>query len=211
MQKETFDILSSAISDVGYWRWWIVDDDLVQLEFGGVQLLNNDTLNKSSKSAIIALRFFENTLLKFYNNEEENNWHIKLQENKIEPFTVDCDFFYFNNYDSINIIDKGYKNKIIIKDVNKLCESKNILTFKAGNVAVIAGGDNFCVVDGNGNIGEEEILQRNKMWWIYWKDYWEKKDTGEAYNEDYVCEVTIPIKKPVPQPIPQKELTDFQE
>ena len=195
MKKDTFDILSDAISDVGYWRWWIAEDDRIQLEFGGVQLLNNDTLDKDSTSAIIALRFSENVLLKFYDNEEENEWYIKLQEDKIEPFPVDYDFFEFNNLDSINGIEEEYKNQIVIKESNRISELKNILAFKAGNVAVIAGGDNFCVVDANGEMDEETIGERSRLWGIFWRDYWKKRDTDESYNKDYACEVTIPVNE----------------
>ena len=33
------------------------------------------------------------------------------------------------------------------------------------------------------------------QWWDYWKDYYDKRDTEEAYEKDYACEVTIPLKK----------------
>lgn len=32
------------------------------------------------------------------------------------------------------------------------------------------------------------------QWWEYWKDYWQKRGTKDAYKEDYACEVTIPYK-----------------
>ena len=195
MEKDTFDILSDAISDVGYWRWWIAEDDRIQLEFGGVQLLNSDTLDKNSTSAIIALRFSENVLLKFYDNEAENQWHIQLQEDKIEPFTVDYDFFRFNNPDSINEIEKEYKNQIVIKESEGISELKNVLAFKAGDVAVITGGNDFCVVDANGKIDEETIWERSRLWGIFWRDYWKKRDTDDPYNKDYACEATIPVKE----------------
>ncbi len=40
MKKETMDILSTAISDVGYWRWWDTTSDIAQIEFGGVELFD---------------------------------------------------------------------------------------------------------------------------------------------------------------------------
>jgi hypothetical protein len=58
-------------------------------------------------------------------------------------------------------------------------------------VAVAIGGDDFSVIDRNGIITEEKIIERNKLWRLFQKDYWEKR---KAYNKDYVCEVTIPAK-----------------
>jgi hypothetical protein len=195
MKKETFDIITTAISDVGYWRWWIVEDDLCQIEFGGVQLLNNDTINKESRSAVIALQFKNNSFLIFYDNLGESDWHKKLQNDNIDPFTVDYDYFIFNDINSINEIEKEYKNKKIIKNIKNLEKIKNVLIFKAGNVAVTIGGDDFIVVGNDETITEEKIIERNKLWWLFWKDYHKKRETSEAYNKDYVCEVTIPVKE----------------
>jgi hypothetical protein len=195
MNKETLDILSTAISDVGYWRWWIVEDDICQIEFGGVQLLNGDSITKESISAVIALRYSNNSFLIFFDNLEENDWYNNLQKDKIEPFTVDYDCFIFNDFNIINEIETGYKNKQIIKEIKDIEQIKNVLLFKAGDVAVVIGGDNFEVVGDGGEINEEKILKRSELWWVYWKDYHKKRETLEAYNKDYVCEVTLPIKE----------------
>ena len=195
MEKETLDIIAKAISDVGYLRWWIIGNDFCQIEFGGVQLLNNDSINKDSKSAIVALQYTSNSFLIFYDKIEETDWYIKLQNNKIEPFTLDCDYFIFNNYNSINEIENEYGNKQIVKRINNMEHIKNMLVFKAGNVAVVIGGDDLKVVDENGIIEEEKIIEKNKLWWLYWKDYWKKRKSRKAYIKDYACEVTIPIKE----------------
>ena len=44
------------------------------------------------------------------------------------------------------------------------------------------------------DISEEDIKRLSKKWWDYWKDYYDKRDTEEAYEKDYACEVTIPLK-----------------
>ncbi len=195
MEKESLKILAKAISDVGCWCWWVTDINLVQLEFRGVQLLNNNSLDKNSKSAHIALRFSENDFLIFFDKNEENDWHIKLQKDEIEPFPIHYDFFEFNNNEMINEIERAYTNKIVIKENKKMDGIKNVLVFKAGSVAVVIGGDIFGVYDRDGEITEKNLLERNKLWWIFWKDYWEERETNEAYNKDYACEVTIPVKE----------------
>jgi len=194
MEKATIDILATAISDVGYWRWWVVENDTCQLEFGGVQLLNGDLLCKESKSAVIALQYRKNDFLVFYDKLSDTDWYKKLQNDKINPFVVDYDFFIFNDFGAKNEIENEYKNKHTIKEINNIGQIKNVLIFKAGQVAVIIGGDEFRVIDQEDIVSEEKIVERNKLWWSFWKDYWQKRETTEAYNKDYVCEVTIPIK-----------------
>ena len=195
MKKDTLDILAASISDVGYWRWWIIEDDICQIEFGGVQLLNEDSISKESKSAVIALQYSNNSFLIFYDKIEDNDWYDKLRNDMIEPFTVDHDYFIFNDFNCIHEIESEYNNKQIIKEIKNKDQIKNMLIFKAGDVAVVIGGDNFKIVGDSGTITEEKIIERNKLWWIFWEDYHKKRETPEAYHKDYVCEVTIPIWK----------------
>jgi hypothetical protein len=194
MKKETLDLLANAISDVGHWRYWGVENDICQIEFGATQLLDGDSINENSKSAVIALRYYENAFLIFYDNEEEENWHNKLRSDEIAPFNIDYDFFVFNEIRKFEEIESAYKNKIIIKKAENLERINNILIFKAENVAVAIGGNRFAAVDYNGEIDENKIIERNKLWWAYWKDYYKKRETKRAYKKDFVCEVTIPMK-----------------
>lgn len=38
MNIDTLNILADAISDVGAWNWWYIDDKLVQMEFRDIML-----------------------------------------------------------------------------------------------------------------------------------------------------------------------------
>ena len=38
MKKDTLNILADAISDVGSWYWWQINDDMVDMQFCDVQL-----------------------------------------------------------------------------------------------------------------------------------------------------------------------------
>jgi len=44
MNKDTLDILTDAISDVGSWRWWLIKDDMSMLKFRDVQLYDGSKL-----------------------------------------------------------------------------------------------------------------------------------------------------------------------
>ena len=36
MDKRALDILADAISDIGSWQWWHLEDDMLQMEFRDV-------------------------------------------------------------------------------------------------------------------------------------------------------------------------------
>ncbi len=44
-----------------------------------------------------------------------------------------------------------------------------------------------------------EILPAIKKWRAYWKDYWLKRKTRDAYEKDWACETTIPADRSAPQ------------
>ena len=73
--------------------------------------------------------------------------------------------------------------------------AKCVVAATSENVGFIAGGDELKVVGNRGLYKEEDILLLSKKWWEYWKDYWKKRETNDAYEKDYACEVTIPIKE----------------
>ena len=58
----------------------------------------------------------------------------------------------------------------------------------------MVGGDQLEVLTHSGKLSEDDINEGAKRWGIYWRDYWDKRGTKEAYEKDYACEVTIPIK-----------------
>lgn len=37
MNQNTLNLLTDAISDVGLWHWWYINDGVVQIEFCDVQ------------------------------------------------------------------------------------------------------------------------------------------------------------------------------
>ena len=79
MEKSVKDVLATAISDIGYWRWWDTARDIVQLEFGGVELFDVSKTENAARSSVIALRFTGNSFIAFLDCEEENSfWYDKL-------------------------------------------------------------------------------------------------------------------------------------
>lgn len=200
MKKEVLDVLTTAISDVGYWRWWTTEEDAISLEFGGVLLYDETKVDKEAKSSTIALMFYDNSFLLCldnYEDEEDSKWYNDLHEDLIEPFTLDPEGLRFQDSAFAKQLLSGYKhvNELVNHSVADAIDSaKCLVACRIDDVAFIAGGDKMYVVGNAGDLEEEDILKASEKWWEYWRDYWKKMDTPEAYEKDYACEVTIPFR-----------------
>ena len=91
MNKESLNILSDAISDVGSWQWWYTAKDMFQLEFCDVQLYDSTKAEKEPHSSTIALRFYGNSFAVFLDNLEENdrNWPQRFYKDEIQAIEID--------------------------------------------------------------------------------------------------------------------------
>ena len=59
-ERDPLDILTDAISDVGYWCWWADGyPDYFQIEFGGTQLYFPLANSDEVPQTIIAVRFIQ--------------------------------------------------------------------------------------------------------------------------------------------------------
>ena len=66
--------------------------------------------------------------------------------------------------------------------VDTIRNTKHILAGKCGGVGFILGGDEIQVYGNKGKYTIEEIKDACNKWWEYWKDYWKKRETSEAYD-----------------------------
>ncbi|MDR0674541.1 MAG: hypothetical protein LBF93_13025 [Zoogloeaceae bacterium] len=195
MKASTLELLADAISDVGHWVWYDIDEeaDVCQLEFSAAQLLNQDTIDEKARSATLALRFTGNSFLSFHDHGEENDWHLRLKNDEI-TLAIEHERLVFNRKKAIREIEAEFSRRIAIKERGE-GEGKKTLAFYADAVAVVIGGDRFSVHDFDGEITEEQILKRSGLWWEYWQDYYKKRGKKNAYPKDYACDVTIPLRK----------------
>lgn len=107
------ELLADAISDVGYWRWWVADlPEVFQIEFGGVQLWSPPTAADEPPCGIIALRFTDPVNVVFLTLSEglSDDWIQQLHDDKLDPFNVCHDLFSFNNENlTSDILQKAFK------------------------------------------------------------------------------------------------------
>ena len=72
MNKEVLNILADAISDVGSWQWWYIEDDMIQLEFCDVQLYDESKSEKKTHTTdVLAVRFYGHTFALFLDDLDE--------------------------------------------------------------------------------------------------------------------------------------------
>ena len=205
MEKKTLDILAEAISDVGSWQWWYEAENMLQLEFCDVMLYDETTPEKGPHSSVLALRFFGKPFAVFLDDREEDGektWIERFIDDEIAAFPLDAYELVFNDPEYARSVLEAYPHQTPMKDYigpEAFSSAGCLLAGKCGDVGCIVGGDELAVVGKNGKYREEELEPAIKKWWEYWKDYWRKRKTRDAYEKDWACETTIPADRNDPQ------------
>lgn len=201
-QKKVLAILANAISDVGYWSYWLEHfPDLFQLEFRGVLLWNPPIKEGKPPSGQIALLFQEPYSVDFltFSNSAGNmppDWPQLMSQDKLElPNGVSV---LFNDQILLERDLAGVKAFQTIfgfgcQDSNKFFDSEFQCFVRARNIGVA-----ICSKKLNWRNHTERYLaldlipERSQQWWKYWRAYWDSKETANPFPQDYACEVTIP-------------------
>jgi hypothetical protein len=197
--SEHLTILEGAIADVGYWRWWAEKlPNAFQVEFGGVQLWNPPTEVDGPPSGVVALRFGNPTVIVFLTSNEatlQTDWRLALHEDRIEPFSISHDALTFQSEELLAEILIGSTAEYILGSEPDLVQNTSPvkLAFRAGSVGLVVRAQDITVITSSGNLTPEEIQQSSGKWWSYWREYWNRRETGSPMPKDYACEVTIPL------------------
>lgn len=204
-ENNLLDILSNAISDVGYWSWWTTNlPSLIQIEFDGTQLYFSQKDDTKPPSSQIAIQFINPKSISFLSrqrgkSENKDNWFELLHDDKIKPPRCSSEYFTFTDNNLMKeIIEEAKKITTIFgyspKD-NLYRTEKYKLAFWAGDLGFAVSSDELNVITKDGKVELHQIPKINSLWWEYWKKYWESKNTKNPLPQDYACEVTIPIKR----------------
>ena len=198
--RDTLNILADAISNIGSWRWWTTDEDMIQLEFCDVQIYDDSKEEKEGHSSTVAVRFRGNYFAVFLDNleKEEEDWFARLHRDELPPFGLNGYELDFDNVKEAKNVMKSYRRRYALRprfDESLFFEAKHIIAGKCGDVGFVAGGEKMEIVGYRGIYTAEQIEEGNKRWWAYWEDYWRLRGTKDAYEKDYACEVTIPVRE----------------
>ena len=198
MNKNTLNILADAISEVGAWWCWQLNENTVQLEFCDVLLYDESKLEKETHTTdVLAIRFHNNVFAVFLDNLNEENWHERFRDDDSILYAVDTYEMSFDDVNAAESLLNDYENRTAIASFltpETLSAVNHLLCARCDEVGFIVGGDEIEVVGRKGNYTEEEIEAASKRWWEYWKDYWRVRKTKDAYPKDYACEITIPVQ-----------------
>ena len=199
MNINTLNILADAISDVGSWHWWIVKDDMVQVQFCDIMLYDENTSeNEPHSTDVLAVRFYGNAFAVFLDDLKEENWYEHFHDDDSVIYPIETYDMAFDDRIEAERLLNDYQNKTVIKDFagpETLLTAKHLLYAGCEDVGFIVGGDEIEVVGRKGKYTEEEIKTAHKKWWVYWRTYWKLRGTKDAYPEDYVCESSIPVRE----------------
>lgn len=193
-----YSILTSAISDVGYWRWWAESlPEFFQLEFGGVQIHAPAEDKTRPPSSLLALRFYRPSKVSFIrrtgSSDLPSDWPQQLKEDKIDAFTISYDQFAVENDVLFNeVVSQIAEEQVHFNDAAGGNDLK--FAFWAGAVGMRIEAAELRPVLMSGETELSVIASMHDAWWSYWRRYWELRDTAEAMPKDYACEVTIPTK-----------------
>ena len=203
MNINTLNMLTDAISDVGSWHWWVIKDDMVQVQFCDIMLYNENTSeNEPHSTDVLAVRFYGNAFAVFLDNLKEENWVERFRDDDSVIYPIDTYNMAFDDRKDAERLLNDYQHQTVIKDFTgseTLLTAKHLLYAGCDNVGFIVGGDEIEVAGRKGKYTEEEIEPLSRKWWEYWRAYWKRRGTKDAYPKDYVCEITIPVDKETPQ------------
>lgn len=129
MNKEVLNILADAISDVGSWQWWYIEDDMIQLEFCDVQLYDESKSEKETHTTdVLAVRFYGHTFALFLDDLDDDDWFIRFQDDDSIIYPVDTYDLIFDDIKKAERLMDDYRHKAFIKDltVQKRSQTQNI-------------------------------------------------------------------------------------
>jgi nitrogen regulatory protein PII-like uncharacterized protein len=188
MENKTLNILINAISTMGIWEWWTINDDnWLELSFSNVMLFEKTEDESDTHSGtFINIRLSGNIYAIFLDNSNDENdlWYVDLYNGKasfwIDPFELRFD----DNEYALSIIS-DFKNKTVLSgtfSIEKIAAAKHSVAGKCENVGFIIGGDHLAIIGLDGKLSEGEIELASKQWWDYWWNYWNLKNTTKAYK-----------------------------
>lgn len=196
--NEHLPVLESAISDVGHWIWWTANlPGSFQVEFGGTQLWNPPRGEGQPPSGQIALRFRNPRLVYFLSLSDSipEDWPDCLQRDELE-FGVDHEDFTLTAAEFCGkLVAKALSIRALVGVPGHTplpLAGEALLGFSARSVGLVVAAESMVVLNHEGELDESAVLESNREWWAYWREYWQGKDTSNPLPHDYACEVTIP-------------------
>lgn len=108
--------MADAISDVGDWQWWHMENDMLQLEFCDVQLYDESKSGKDAHTTdVLAIRFFGSIFAVFPDNlaeDEGKAWDERFYDDEIPVLERDGYELKFDDPEYAREVYDGYRNQM---------------------------------------------------------------------------------------------------
>ncbi len=195
-KQPLLQVLVFAITDIGCWRWWEHQlPDGIQLEFGGVQVYIPPEDKTRAPSSVLAIRLVRPSRVYFLTRKGASlpsDWPELIRKDQLDAFSF--------SYEDPFLLGASVPIEKVLADPDSIIEqfrsesnsSEITLAFWAGSAGVCIEAESIRLFLMSGEISLPQAAELHQAWWRYWKDYWKKQDTDEAYPYDSLCEITIP-------------------
>ncbi len=146
------------------------------------KFMNHRTTPRSPPSSLVALRFRRPSRIAFLRDggdqsSLQEDWYLQLNNDRLEPLNVSQEEFALGN-DGLFAELVGKSREEEVHFVGESGGSDVKLAFLAsggGGLSVEAAEVGIFLM--TGEIDLEKFEKLHGDWWVYWKEYWRRKDT----------------------------------
>ncbi|HEX7114665.1 MAG TPA: hypothetical protein VF193_06005 [Steroidobacter sp.] len=200
--------LVEAIKEVGNWRWWSRQDDIVQLEFSGVTLALDADGGVPTPINPVALRFGGagnfGFLTRTTAEDLPDDWPTRMANDTLDFAAINTGLSYellaINDSEALaSVLTVPHRANVVIGSPPRRgtwLDHPVVCAFWAGNVGAYVTAESLRLQTRTGSVALEDVARLTNAWWKYWRIYWDRRATTEALPYDGSCEVTIPMKGP---------------
>lgn len=201
MSKDALKTLARAVGDSGVWTWWTENlPASIQLEFINCQLYFQPPEPGNPPSTQIALRFRNPVSVNFItpkDSEFPKEWPEMFRAEELDYLSIEDRQFTFENGDLMQqilsqarVVDTTVGIPPWDSDFPDATLHFGMLCREGG---VIIAAEEVQIFTHEGEIKLKDVQMLHDHWWLYWREYWKKRETDEALPKDWLCESTIPV------------------
>jgi hypothetical protein len=184
MNLQTWDILRSAVTDVGYWSWWASDFPRVfQVEFGGVQLRPHSPQQGQRPPGQVAFTFVQPKSVSFLTRRipspavdpVPDDWATLLHRDRLKPppplssedlFALDASAFEpaMNDAQRVETVFGRPPLDMLRETVPPVS-----FVFWARRVGAAVIAEDVKLLTHGGELPLAEVPAAHQRWWEYWR------------------------------------------
>lgn len=201
-------IIEEALTDIGRWVWWTADKDMFHIEFAGAQLFFPPIEKGTIPTSILGLQFLDIKCIARLSKDtlvlnENVEWFDNIQKDLSKPFPLAPGSLTLSNPKKVlEFLNSAHQITFFkgdMEDIQSLNTAETFIGFWAGTAGMIIIAKEMKLTSHHGKVKLNDIPELNEKWWNYWKEYWDKKLSGNPIPYDYNCEIIVPNRNDTPK------------